>query len=242
MRGPGRMYLAGFTLALALCTAAADTAFGVEKEPVSGGFLSLPGNATPAPVTVAPTEVRAPTAAAAEARKVDDTSWGLLVRGGYFGLPNFIADELFFKHPAISGYSLGAELRYHGKDGGRGVSSIGLAVESATADTEGEWQKNETDEMANATGNISMFAITVTGYWSLLPDWYVHPYIGVGIGVAHVKGYFVDETERVDADIWIPAVHIPVGLAIELNERLQLMAEGRFINGIGVGGALQVRF
>jgi len=240
MRGSGRIFVAG--LALALCAAATGIASAAEKEPVSGGLLSLPSAAIPECKPTAPLEAPAPTAVAAVARKVDDTSWGLLVRGGYFGLPNFIADEFFFQHPDVIGYSVGAEIRYHGETGGRGVSSIGIAVDSATARTDGEWQKTETAELVQTSGDISMLAITVTGYWSLFPSWYVHPYIGIGIGVAHVKGFFEDGKERVDADIWIPAVHIPVGLAIELGKRLQFTAEGRFINGIAIGGALQVRF
>ncbi len=240
MRSSGRMYLAG--LAFALCAAAACVASAAEKEPVTGGLLSVPGEAIPVCKPTAPPEAIAPKEAAAPARKLDDTSWGLLVRGGYFGLPNFIADELFYKHPTVTGYSVGAEIRYHGDTGGRGVSSVGLAVDSAAARTDGEWQNNETSKVVKASGDISMLAITLTSYWSLFPSWYVHPYIGIGIGVAHVKGFYKNDIDRFDADIWIPALHIPVGLAVEFGKRFQLTAEGRFINGIALGGALQVRF
>jgi opacity protein-like surface antigen len=173
---------------------------------------------------------------------VDDTSWGLLVRGGYFGLPNAVADELFVRHPDVKGSSFGAEIRYHGEGGGRGGESIGIAVESATAEADGEWQQKESDSVTVAGGEFSMFAITLTGYWSLFPSWYVHPYAGIGIGVAHVKGHFQDEEERTDADIWIPVLHVPIGLAVEFGKRFQLAVEGRFLDGIAVGGALQVRF
>lgn len=269
MRGSGRAGIAG--LVLILC-AAAGSAFAIGKEPVTGGLLNLPGDQgsplkiappnespvpaatppaspqasppsqpiAPTPVTVVP--VPAPAVVVAETGKADDTSWGLLIRGGYFGLPNFIADELFYQHPKIAGYNLGAEIRYHGESGGRGVSSIGLAFETATARTDGDWRKNESDVPKSAQGEISMLAFTLTGYWSLFPSWYVHPYFGIGIGVAHVKGFYKDESERIDADVWIPAVHVPVGVAVELGKRFQLTAEGRFINGIAIGGALQVRF
>jgi len=184
--------------------------------------------------------------AAAEQESVstreDDTSWGVLLRGGSFGLPNFIADELFHKHPDIKGSGYGAEFRYHGNGGGRGIASIGLAFDSATAKADGEWQDKETDKIVQANGEFDVMAITLTGYWSLFPSWYVHPYFGLGIGVANVKGFYKDETERVDADMWIPAVHIPIGLAVELGKRFQLAVEGRFIDGIAIGGAFQVRF
>lgn len=182
------------------------------------------------------------TAVASESREGDDTSWGVLVRGGYYGLPNSIADELFRQHPDISGTSFGLEIRYHGEGGGRGVSSIGLGVEYATASTDGTWQEKETDEIVTASGEVDMLAVTLTGYWSLFPSWYVHPYVGIGIGVGHATGFYQDEEERKDADYWIPVLHIPVGLAVELGKRFQLAVEGRFIDGIAIGGALQVRF
>src|SRR5512140_297992 len=91
-------------LVLTLCAAAAGTTFAVEKEPVSGGLLALPGSEAPAPTLAAPRDSSPPAVTPKEARKVeDDTSWGVLLRGGYFGLPNFIADELFNRHPEIAG-------------------------------------------------------------------------------------------------------------------------------------------
>lgn len=193
----------------------------------------------PAP---APVPVPAAAAVPSAAGKGDDTSWGLLLRGGYFGLPNAIADELFFQHPDVAGLSVGGEIRYHGEDGGRGVESVGLAVDYATLKANGIWQQSESDSPENVVGELTMLAITLTGYWSLFPSWYVHPYIGLGIGVAHVKGHYQDAMERVDADILVPVLHVPIGLAVELGKRLQLTVEGRFIDGIAIGGALQVRY
>ena len=106
----------------------------------------------PRPPTPPPAPAPAPTPAPGAGAgscctpaKGDDTSWGLLVRGGYFGLPNSIADELFVQHPDIAGTSFGAEIRYHGEGGGRGVASIGLAVDYATAKADGIWQADESD-------------------------------------------------------------------------------------------------
>ena len=256
MRGSGRVVLAG--LVFALC-AVAGVAFAVEKEPVSGGLLAMPVVEAPVPITNAPQESPAPAPApkpapaleptpiktvAATSKKEDDTSWGLLVRGGYFGLPNYIAGKLFVQHPKVTGSSYGAEIRYHGAGGGRGIASIGLAVDTATAKADGDWQQSESDSVTTASGNVNMLAFTLTGYWSLFPSWYVHPYFGLGIGVAHAKGSYHDESEgeQGDADYWIPVVHIPIGLAVELGKYLQLAIEGRFIDGIAIGGALQVRF
>lgn len=227
---------------MTLC-AAAGTVSAAETDPVSGGLLTSPGSASPAQETETLLASPAPAPApAAETGAPDDTSWGLLIRGGYFGLPEIVADEVFNKHPKVNGSSYGAEIRYHGEGGGRGVESIGLAIETAKADADGEWQLDEGDRITNAGGEFSMLAITLTGYWSLFPTWYVHPYAGIGIGIAHLEGEYEDETERVTADIWIPVLHVPIGLAVELGKHLQLAIEGRFIDGIAVGGALQVRF
>ncbi len=236
MRASSLSFIAG--LVLTFFAAASGIAGAAEKEPVSGGLLQSPVAAPAAAPALAPATV------SAEPVKEDDTSWGLLVRGGYFGLPDFIADELFFQHPAITGTSIGAEIRYYGEGGARGGSSIGIAVDSASAKTDGDWRESESDPVTAAHGEVSMLAVTLTGYWTLFPSWYVHPYFGIGIGVAHVKGFYEDETdfERTDADVWVPVVHIPIGLAVELGKRLQLAVEGRFVDGIAIGGALQVRF
>jgi len=242
MRGSGKVFSAA--LVLTLCAAVADVACAAEKEPVSGGLLPAPGYEAPAPgvVPTAAPPAPAPAPVAAKTGQGDNTSWGLLLRGGYFGLPDPFADRLFLQHPEIAGSSFGAEIRYHGEDGGRGVASVGLAIDSATAEANGIWQEDASTAPIKGAGEISMLAFTLTGYWSLLPSWFLHPYVGLGIGVAHAQGHYLNETERVEVDYWVPVVHIPVGLALELGERLQLAAEARFIDGFALGGALQVRF
>jgi hypothetical protein len=197
-----------------------------------------------APPIAAPVPSPAPAALVAEPAETPKSApaWGLLARGGYFGLPNFIADELFLVHPDVKGSSYGFEIRYNGEGGRRNGTSVGIAVDIAKVKADGEWQQSEMDKLTTAGGDISMLAITVTKYWYIFPSWYVHPYIGFGIGAAHAKGFYKDESERVDADVWIPVIHIPVGLACEFGERIQVSAEGRFIDGIAIGASLQLRF
>lgn len=172
----------------------------------------------------------------------DDTSWGVLFRGGYFGLPDAVADRLFRQHPKLAGHTYGAELRYHGDGGGRGVSSIGFAVESASVDGEGIWQPEKEDRPAAFGGKVEMLCFSVTGYWSMFPTWYVHPYVGFGLGVARLEGEYRDDEAVTTLDTWMPAVHVPVGLAFEFGPTLQFSLEARVLNGIAVGGALQARF
>lgn len=239
MRGSGTDLAAGLVLAACLAAASASAA---GHDPAAGGPLLLAGAEASAPGMAAPLESPA-AAAPASTGGEDETTWGVLLRGGYFGVPDFIADELFLQHPEVEGESFGAELRYHGAGGGRGVASIGIAIDSATANADGIWQENESEKSVEARGEISMIAVALTGYWSLFPSWYVHPYVGLGIGFAHARGYYYKVgVERVDADVWIPVVHVPVGVAVELGKYLQLAVEGRFVDGIAIGGALQVRF
>jgi hypothetical protein len=247
MPAPGRIIAT--CLALALCNAGAAYAATVEKEPVSGALIEVPGarDATgtapdQAPAPAAP--AAAPTVAATPDRgkQADDTSWGVLARGGYFGLPNVIADKLFVQHPKVSGSTYGGEIRYHGEGGGRGIASIGFAVDSATTKGSGIWQPKENDQPKAFSGKIDMLAFSVTGYWSMFPSWYVHPYVGLGFGVAHFKGDWQKDTRLTTVDYWIPVVHLPVGLAFEFGPHVQLSAEARFLDGFAGGGALQVRF
>jgi opacity protein-like surface antigen len=180
--------------------------------------------------------------AAAAAKAVDDgTDWGLVARGGVYGVPDVVLDELFVRHPGVDGTFVGAELRYFGDGGGRGVSSIGIAVDRGSAEGDGTWQSEETDRAVVATGAIEMTAITLTGYWSLFPSWPLHPYVGLGLGGAYFGGEYTKDGERIDVSTWLPVVHVPVGLALELG-RLQLSAEARFLGGFTGGAALLLRF
>jgi opacity protein-like surface antigen len=178
----------------------------------------------------------------APVKKEDSTRWGIAARYGYFGVPDVVANELFVQHPAIEGTMYGGEIRYHGEGGGRGVASIGLAVDTGSTKTDGIWQAEATDPPKATSGEIDLLAITVTGYWNILPSWPVHPYVGIGLGVAHIKGSYQSDDDLVEVDYWVPAVNLPVGLAVEFGEHFQLSAEARFIDGISVNGVAQVRF
>jgi hypothetical protein len=196
---------------------------------------ALPGAAVAAGADAAPP-------GGAEKAPAGGTTWGLVARGGYYGVPDAVAGEIFHRHPEISGWIAGAELRYYGDGGGRGISSIGLAVDHGYAEADGLWQAEKTDRPVEASGSATMTAITLTGYWNLFPSWFVHPYIGLGIGAAYFEGEYEDEGGPIRESGWLPAVHIPIGLAFEFGEHVQLSAEARFIDGFAAGGALQLRF
>ena len=196
---------------------------------------TLPGAAFAAGAGAAP-------AAATEKAPAGGTTWGLVARGGYYGIPDAVAGEIFYRHPEVSGWIAGAELRYYGDGGGRGISSLGLAVDHGYAEADGLWQAEKSDQPVEASGSATMTAVTLTAYWNLFPSWFLHPYVGLGVGAAYFEGEYEDEDGPVTAEGWLPVVHIPLGLAFELGERVQLSAEARFIDGFAAGGALHLRF
>lgn len=170
--------------------------------------------------------------------------WGIQLRGGSFGLPDYFADEIFAQHPAIEGPTFGAEIRYYGEKGPRkSVVSYGLAFDYARCEARGTWQRDSGDKVfTDAGGEVELTAVTITEYFTLFPSWFLHPYLGVGIGVGHLDGSYEKEDDLTTADLWIPVVHIPVGLALEIGERAQFAVEGRFLDGVALGASLQFRF
>jgi opacity protein-like surface antigen len=203
--------------------------------------VALLGAVSPGVARAAEPAAPAPAPAAAPAPD-DGARWGLVARGGLFGVPNLVADEFFAQHPDIEGAFAGAEIRYFGDGGGRGVSSIGLAIDHGEGDADGTWQADDDDRPTVADGSVEMTAVTLTGYWNLFPSWWLHPYIGLGVGVGWFKGEYADENGPITVEGWLPVVHVPVGLALELGRALQLSAEVRFIDGFTGGAALLLRF
>lgn len=257
----GRVFVAGCALALGCSFPSAVPAF--EREPVTGGMIAVPGQAAGAPAAAPaqpellpepaaePAPAVPPSPAVAEpapaptaylAGGEDDTTWGIVLRGGYFGMMDEIADRLFRQHPKISGQTYGAEYRYHGEGGGRGATSVGVAFDYCTVSADGIWQSDETHAPESGGGDMKLLTLTVTGYASLLPSWYVHPYVGIGIGAGYAEGSYRDGSELVKVTYLVPVLHVPVGLAVEVNKRLQLAVEARFLDGVTLGGSLQLRF
>ncbi|HEY5998226.1 MAG TPA: hypothetical protein VI078_02875 [bacterium] len=192
----------------------------------------------PAPAGAPPAATAAPAPAPAS-----PPAWGLLVRGGWFGVPDSVAGAIFEQNPAIKGWTAGAEVRYYGKEGPRGVTSYGLAFDHGYASADGIWQADKSDEPLQGSGHATLDTVTLTAYWDILPSWVLHPYFGLGLGVTRIDGQYKDEEgTTITARGWIPALHVPVGLSLGLGERARVAAEARFIDGFAAGGALELRF
>jgi opacity protein-like surface antigen len=168
--------------------------------------------------------------------------WGLKLRGGFYGVPDWILDMLFEEHPGVDGTMGGIELRYFGSSGPSGAFSVALTVDAGKTEGEGVWQEEAGDVPVVGGGEVTMAGATLTAYLDIMPSSPFHPYVGLGLGVGYAEGTYIRDGEKVTVDEYVPVIHLPVGLSLALGEHLALGVEGRVINGISYGGFLQLRF
>jgi opacity protein-like surface antigen len=169
-------------------------------------------------------------------------SWGVSVRGGHYGVPDWILGLLFEEHPSVDGTMIGGELRFYGNGGPSGVFSVGLTLDVGSTDGFGLWQENSDDIPVVGGGAVDIVAGTVTAYWDIKPSSPLHPYVGLGLGIGYAEGTYDREGEEVKVEEFVPVIHIPVGLIWNLSPRFGIGVEGRVIDGISWGGILQLRF
>lgn len=168
--------------------------------------------------------------------------WGLGFRAGYYGVPDWILDRLFEEHPSVDGSIVGVEFRHYGSGGPRGIFSVGLTLDVGQADGVGVWKENGDSIPVTGGGDVNIAAGTVTLYWDLWPGKSLHPYFGAGAGVGYADGSYVEEGEEINVKEFVPVIHIPVGLVLNLGETFSVGLEGRIIDGISWGGIVQLRF
>jgi opacity protein-like surface antigen len=183
-----------------------------------------------------------PAPAAADDSGGTGPSWGVSVRGGHYGVPDWILDLLFEEHPSVDGTMIGGELRFYGQGGPSGVFSIGLTLDVGSTDGFGLWQENAGDVPVVGGGAVDIVAGTVTAYWDIKPSSPLHPFVGFGLGIGYAEGTYDREGEEVRVEEFVPVIHIPVGLIWNLSPRFGIGVEGRVIDGISWGGILQLRF
>lgn len=169
-------------------------------------------------------------------------SFGIIARGGYYGVPDWILDLLFEQHPDVDGTMFGGELRYYGDGGPSGTFSIGIGADVGRADGFGIWQEDAGDTPINGGGEVDIIVGHITLYFDFFPSSPIHPYIGIGGGVGWAEGRYVRDGEEVNVKEFVPAIHLPLGILFNLGEHLGISAEARVIDGISLGGSLQLRF
>jgi len=169
-------------------------------------------------------------------------AWGFGVRGGAYGVPDWLLDLLFEEHPSVDGSMVGAEIRHFGKGGPSGIFSLALTIDVGSTDGFGLWQENAGDVPVVGGGAVDLVAGTVTAYWDIKPSSPLHPFVGIGLGLGYAEGTYDREDETVTVKEFVPVLHIPVGLMLNLGPNFGVAVEGRVIDGISWGGMLQLRF
>jgi hypothetical protein len=184
---------------------------------------------------------------------VDDIpKWAVGFRAGGFGVPDFILDKFAFEHPTLGGYSFSFEVRSYGAKGHR--SSIGalFSLEYNKMDGKGFWRENEDSRQLDVEGELSQVNLTATVLIGIFPNWVVHPYIGFGLGVGRAslwsEGVYTDDDpgtaikETYVKSLIIPVVHIPIGLMINISNKVEIRIEAGFKNGLYLSGAAVYNF
>ena len=103
------------------------------------------------------------------------------------------------------------------------------------------WQEEAGDAPIESGGEVDLIAAAMTLYWDFYSSSPLHPYAGLGLGLGYAEGRYEREGERISVDEFLPVVHVPVGLVLNLGERVGLSVEARFIDGFSWGGLAQFR-
>ena len=168
------------------------------------------------------------------------TGWGIGVHGGYFGVPNFVLDNIFEEHPSVSGTTLGLEARYYGR--ADKVFNLSLSLDYGTFSSDGYWKKEAADKRKYGKIDGSLASLTATAIWNMLPSKTVNPYLGIGLGVGQLKGTGKSEGEEENVSATVPVLHIPVGINIRPSDSFHIDIEGGFRDGIYGTGGIRILF
>ena len=170
--------------------------------------------------------------------------WAFGVRAAAWSIPGTLLDQFLDEHPSVKGETYGMEFRYYGADGPSGVFSVSYGFDVGRIDGTGFWLLKDDDpdeDGRRGKAQADVYALTATFLWDIMPEWVVHPYLGLGIGVAYVDGE-IPPGEEDDDDSYkgpAPAVNIPLGLRAQLTENLSLNVDARlFMGGLALGGGV----
>lgn len=168
--------------------------------------------------------------------------WGIGIHGGYFGVPDFILDEVFIEHPSVKGSTFGIEARYYGDKGPDRVFNWLFSLDYGKFSGDGYWRVEEGEDLEYGKIDASLISLTATALWNILPTKPVNPYIGIGLGIGYLKGKGKSEDEEKSVSATIPVLHIPVGLNIKASDKFHIIIEGGFRDGFYGGGGARILF
>jgi hypothetical protein len=184
---------------------------------------------------------------------VDDIPrWGVGLRISGFGVPNFLLDKFAYEHPTLSGYAASFEVRSYGVKGPRSAIGALFSLEYSNMSGKGFWRENEDNRQLDVEGGLSQVNLTATVLIGIFPGFVVHPYIGFGLGVGRAyiwsEGFHTDEDpdlavkETYVKSLIVPVVHIPIGIMINISNKVEVRIEIGFKNGIYLGGGAVYNF
>jgi hypothetical protein len=170
---------------------------------------------------------------------------GVGLRFNSFGIPNSLMDLLIYEYPEISGTSFAFEIRSFGSKGPKSIFSGLYSIEYSKMGGEGPWRVEQYNRKIEGSGEVTQVNFTATVLMNIFPSFPVHPYIGAGIGLGRIsiwsEGTYTDElgTEIKDTfneSYFVPVGHIPVGLMVNILDKVEIRLEGGFKNGFYFGG------
>lgn len=178
-------------------------------------------------------------------------SAGVGLKFGYFGIPGQLLDIFLFEHPGISGSATALEVRNYGPKGPGSIFSGLYTIEYSTMKGEGLWRISQDGARVEGNGVINQVNFTATIIMSLFPKFPIHPYIGGGIGIGFIsmssEGKHIDELGTVVEETYsdkkvIPVGHLPVGVMLNFNNKIEMRIEGGFKNGFYFSGSIVYNF
>jgi hypothetical protein len=178
-------------------------------------------------------------------------STGVGLKFGYFGIPGQLLDIFLFEHPGISGSTIALEVRNYGPKGPGSVFSGLYTIEYSTMKGEGLWRVSQNGARVEGNGVIDQINFTATIIMSLFPKLPVHPYIGGGIGIGYIsmssEGKHIDELGTIVEETFkdkkvIPVGHLPVGIMLNFDNKIEMRIEGGFKNGFYFSGSIVYNF
>jgi hypothetical protein len=171
---------------------------------------------------------------------------GVGIRLSSFGIPNKLLDLLVYEHPRVNGSSYAFEIRSFSIEGQHSIFSGLFAMEYSSMSGQGTWRLEQSDNRLTGSGEIKQIGLSATILMHMFPSLPVHPYFGGGIGICRAsiwaEGVYSDSlgTEIKDSykeNLYLPVIHIPIGIKINIYEKVEVRFEGGFKNGFYFGAA-----
>jgi hypothetical protein len=175
--------------------------------------------------------------------------FGVGARVSAFGIPNALLDLALYEHPRLSGKAMSFEIHSYGDRGPRSVFSGVYCLEYSRITGEGNWRVENFDNRVLGAGEVKQVNFTATILMHVFPSSPIHPYFGAGIGFGHMsiwaEGKYQDELGTTIRDTYqrkffVPVGHIPIGIFVNVVDKVMLRAEAGFKNGFYLGGSLAI--